>query len=1047
MVSKHHIVNPYPGLRSFEPEEAHLFFGRERQIEELIVRLDRTRFLAVVGTSGCGKSSLVRAGLLPTLTEGHPGAVGDSWRTLLFKPGNDPFLNLANAFLGKDEVTGEQSKITTEAQELEKRFRQEERGLLDTIDQLHGRDRNLVIVVDQFEELFTFHTSGAEDLASTDSKEFVERLLVAVRQTEVPVFLVLTMRSDFLGNCTEFTGLTEEINNGQFLIPRMTFEDRKLAIMGPMDVANGNIADRLVDRILQEAGEGQDQLPILQHTLMRMWDYWKSSRIGDQPMDYHEYEAVGGIDKALSLHAEEAYTELDDNRQKRLAEVLLKALTDLGADNRGTRRPTPLKEIAALAEATTEELAEVVEVFRMHGRAFLMPPPKVALEGDTVIDISHESLMRKWGRLNRWVEEEIKSAELYLRLCNSAALYQQGKTGLLGNPELQLAMNWRQETLPNLDWAQRYDLNFERAINFLDHSEREYNLAIAKKENQQKRELKRARRFTVILGLASVVSLLFLLLAFNLKFKAEDSERQARKQATLAETKSRQALEQTKEAIAQKRISEQQQEIASQQRLIAEKNRNVALEQSEIAKKNEAIATQQRGIAQGKEKEAVAARDLANKNAIEAKRQEGIAKVNQQKAEDSEANTQRLRLLAVARNIAITSSNLDQEEEPELVQLLALQAYNFNRDNGGSAHQPDIYNALAHATADEEIFRGHSDAVRCLAFNPKNGSLISGSESGEIFYWSNSDEQKPVQLKSKAKGGSIRSIASSKTGSWMAAGDYLGNLFLWQDGKADAMKKISLGSRMISSLVFHPSEKYVFVGGSDSTIVSIDLSNLGQPPHVVGRMKARLTSLAVSEDAALLASAANDGRWRLYDLRSGKQKSLYQGKIPAGGITSIDFSADNKHVAIASETGKIFIYDVQQPALKPLQLSGHTSPVSDLDFHPTNYALVSSSMDGTAKLWNLSAEGSEPVLLDNLDQWAWTVAYSPNGEHIAVGGQDKSIRRMSSNAASMTEEICPALGRNLSEEEWTKYIGNDIEQESTCPNLPLGSDNANPNKR
>ena len=136
-----------------------------------------------------------------------------------------------------------------------------------------------------------------------------------------------------------------------------------------------------------------------------------------------------------------------------------------------------------------------------------MPPHYVPIQPETVIDISHESIMRVWGRLREWVDEEMKSAELYLRLSKSAELYQQGKSGLWTNPELEIGVKWKQKNRPTPFWAQRYDPGFERAIDFLDYSKKESDFEIMKKESAQKRELSRSRKIVLFLSIASIISI------------------------------------------------------------------------------------------------------------------------------------------------------------------------------------------------------------------------------------------------------------------------------------------------------------------------------------------------------------------------------------------------------------------------------------------------------------------------------------------------------------------------------------------------------------
>ena len=469
--------NPFVGLRPFEPEEEHLFFGREKHSQELLRRLRRGRFLAVVGTSGSGKSSLVRAGLLPMLYGGMMSGASSRWRVALFRPGSDPIGELARALerpgvLGVE--TADEAEARLRATMTASTLRRSALGLGEVVR--HARlpaGENLLVVVDQFEEIFRFkETTGRR--SAEDSAAFIKLLLEASRAREQPIYVLLTMRSDFLGDCAQFRDLPEAINDGQFLIPRLNRGERRQTIVGPVKVAGEKVSPRLVQRLLNDVGDDPDQLPVLQHALMRTWDVWQADGAhtdgGSEVLDIDAYDQVGRLTGALSQHADEVYEELDAGG-RRIAETLFKALTDTSSDPRGVRRPARLAEVAKIAGVGEDQVVEVVERFRQPGRSFLMPPAGTELGGETVLDISHESLMRVWRRLKGWAEEERRSAEEYSLLARDAARHEAGEVGLLRDPALGLAVRWRQDNAPNEAWARRYDPAFTRAMDYREASQ------------------------------------------------------------------------------------------------------------------------------------------------------------------------------------------------------------------------------------------------------------------------------------------------------------------------------------------------------------------------------------------------------------------------------------------------------------------------------------------------------------------------------------------------------------------------------------------------
>ena len=446
-----------------------------------------------------------------------------SWRTAVLRPGEDPIGHLAAA-LGSTNVLGlaDEDFADTNRVLMDATLRRGGLGLAEAVRQARiPNDHNLLVLVDQFEELFRFNHNAHIAHSRDEAIAFVRLLLEAARQHELPIYVVLTMRSDFIGDCMDFPGLPEAVNDGLYLVGRMSRDALRSAITGPVSVGGGTIAPRLVHRVLNDLGDDHDQLPLVQHALMRTWDHWERTHAEGAPVDVEDYEAVGTFHRALSMHAEEAYQEAVDAGLDSVARHIFQALTDTVSDARGVRRPTTVAELAAVANVPEADILRVVDMFRRPGRSFLMPPQTVPLTSRSIIDLSHESLMRCWERLIAWAADERASAEFYLRLSRAAAWFEEGSAALWRNPELELARRWRDENQPTATWSRRYDAHFDRAMAFLDRSFEAWRRHEAELARERRAKLRRVQWAAGVLASFLVVAVSLALIAWRERQRAE----------------------------------------------------------------------------------------------------------------------------------------------------------------------------------------------------------------------------------------------------------------------------------------------------------------------------------------------------------------------------------------------------------------------------------------------------------------------------------------------------------------------------------------------
>jgi energy-coupling factor transporter ATP-binding protein EcfA2 len=505
------LVMPYPGLRPFTSEDQPLFFGREAQVSAMLRQLEDDRFVAVVGSSGSGKSSLVRAGLLPAIHEGF--LLGSTnWLSLIFKPGSQPYQRLARELQRatrldeKAAATSTNPPLNADEMSCVSTLRQTDRGLLEALTSSGiSPQTNVMVVVDQFEELFAFRLANAsrDDVASRDeAAAFVRMLLRSSSDPKARVWVILTMRSDFIGNCEAFLGLPEAVSRGQFLVPRLDRGQMEEAIRRPAEVTDAafrpfTFETGLVNRMINDAGDRPDQLPLLQHALMRTWKFAVNRANGNGSavtVSEDDYRKAGGIDKALSLHANAAWVTIaNDKRKADIARHLFVLLCDVSPDGQITRRRPKIAEVEMVTGASIAEIEEVIRLFQDDDRNFLLPAHNEELCSETDLDVSHEALLRQWDVFAKdWLVQERSDADELRSLVKQANDRRRGKGGLLGEQDLIRIRDWKERS--SLQWARRYVPAgmWNEALGFVQESEEEAERT-REEELLRKAERERAR--------------------------------------------------------------------------------------------------------------------------------------------------------------------------------------------------------------------------------------------------------------------------------------------------------------------------------------------------------------------------------------------------------------------------------------------------------------------------------------------------------------------------------------------------------------------------
>ncbi len=1025
--------NPFPGLRPFNFDESHLFFGREGQSDEILNNLAKHRFAAVIGASGSGKSSLMYCGVIPVLHGGFMTTAGSEWTVIVTRPGRSPIDNLIYSIINNPDLSEE-----VEEAGLERAYatlRRSSLGLSDVVQQMtRGARKNIFVLIDQFEELFRFLDEGEDRLERFNEAAFYVNLLIrSISQKEVPVYVAITMRSDYIGACSQFPELTHLINKSHYLIPQMVRAQKKSAIEGPIAVAGAKIAPRLVQQLLNDIGNKQDQLPVLQHALMRTWEHWQQRNEPDEPIDITDYVAIGRIDEALSQHANEIYDALDEE-EKRICEILFKALTEKGPDNQGIRRAEQLSEIALIANVPEEQVIKVIDRFKSEGGSLLMTQGEKqgALTSETVVEISHESLMRIWNRLRVWVDEEAESANQYIRLSDAAERYQLGRSGLWRPPELDLAWIWYEKQQPTSAWAKRYKQEFERAINFLKYSHEEHEREIAKHTAMERQKLRRTKNFATVLGIAAIISIIFFIFGWIKKMDADE-------QRIVAIQAKERAIEQQKIAEMRRQEAETQRLKAQQQTELAIRARAEAVRQAQLAEAARQEAERQAGIATKATIEAIAAAKTA-----EQKQQEALAA--ERLAQEQREMAYRLRMLSVAQSMSVKSLTV---KDLDLKVLLAYQAFQFNAEYDGDEFDNYIYDGLYYAKKQKvelrkgvrfNAYRQHSDMIRAIVYSKDGQRIYTTGSDGKVLEW-NARTFKTNTLVPENNHINYTLRLSDDENWLVVAGDapYILKINL----KNGEFFKITGHRGPVTDVVFLPgSDSFISLGIADSTL----RLNTGTSSSLFKKFDVRLTALTLSPDGSVLVGGNEMGAIIIWDMNNTDHEEKFSN-ITSRPIYALSFNPRGDILAVGNEDGEVTMCSYRNLSVQSYYvLRGQESRINSIGFSRDGKLIATASLDGTIQLWVLENNRMErmlPVAFKDHNDFVWSIAFSPSGNYLFAGTRDGTLKIWPTRPELLADDVCKYLIRNMTRQEWERYVGEDIPYVYTCDQVGIDLNGAN----
>ena len=981
-MSKKNKLNPFIGLRSFDKNESHLFFGRETPIRDIRDNLKRTNFSAVIGYSGSGKTSLIKSGLIPALKKTKE----EEWKISFCTPGYNTARNLAKALINTYDIANNSSEEFLD--DVERLLIDKNLSLNDTLLKLDKKNtEKCLIIIDQFEEFFNL--SKKEDLKK--STQFINLILDAIKNKENNIYVILTLRSDFIGNCAEFIGLPEVLNQSQYLIPRLNLKQFEEVINGPLDVVNYKISNDLSKVLIKDIANNQDQLAILQHAMMRTIEYWKSHSSITEPIGIDHYTAVGTMKKALSNHADEAYNELNET-EKEGCEKLFKALTNFN-NNSITRNPLEFGLLVKITGIEPLDLLKIINTFRSSDRSFIYPKEGVEIKDSTIIDISHESLLRLWTGLQSWTKEEMESSETYKDLCETAKDYQEGRGSLLSNPELAIILKWREKQLPTEEWAKRYNISYPRALNFLEDSKIKFDQELLRKSLAQSKKAKLNKLIISFMSIALIVCIALGVFAFLQKEEAFIQKEAAEQQTAKANVNEKLAKENAKEATEQKRLAQANETLAMENATEATEQTRLAEDNATLADKNAKEAEEQTRLAQSNE-------TLAKENATEAKEQTRLAKDNAKLADKNAKEATRLKNVSDAIKTAFESEkNLDLDKIDSAI-VQSKRAHNLFITNGNLKRENQIYSALNRSLFEgkskKDNFYNNRNSIGISTINQSNSSheFMSFDNSRELLFFKVDDTNNIIPL-------NVSAFKNIDLAIYSTNGEFIictkqnstnsGELLIYNEKSKQLIKRFTFPNpiRGLQSFKYLNQQYISFKENGNSFLLNLNTLKYNQFQNTDNN-----DLFSFSEKGRYLISKKNNIAL-LYQVtfnQSLPSLKLIKKITSSSNITSYQFSKDDNMLALGTQEGTVLIYNTND--LSKVEISKHKNvKISDLDFVEINNQdfIISASYDNTINLINIENQ-DDFVTLKGHKSWVKSITVDQENKILYSVSEDASFR-------------------------------------------------------
>jgi WD40 repeat protein len=949
-------VAPYRGLASFEEQHAEFFFGRETEVQRLLEILKTSPLLCVIGPSGSGKSSLVRAGLLPRLRAGELAGFEDC-RVCLLRPGAHPLQALATqlAPLGG----GRSMQATLDG------LGADRRSLHLAVSLALGADaprRRVLIVVDQLEEIFTLCSDERE------REQFLANLLHAAFASGGQTVVVLTMRADFYARCTDYPELAQRTARSLMLVGAMDTDGLRQAIEEPARRVGMFFEPGLAQTILDDVGPASSALPLLEHALLELWH----RRIGDQ-LTLDGYVEAGRVEGALAKRAEDVFSNFTRQQQDIARRTMLR-LTQPGEGTEDTRRRAARSELAGNGRVSSvdEVLGRLVDA-----RLLTTGHDDTGLD---VVDVSHEALIRGWPRLRSWIDADRAGLLTHRRLTDAAREWDAHKrepTALYRGPQLAGVRDWVTEHADDLS-----DL------------ERDFLKASAVADKRTTRRLK-----ILAIGLAALT-----VIVATLAVSALDQRNNARRQTAKAWSLGL--------ATSASLVRDRRPDISLLLALEAYRASPLAAARSSTlaaliairvpsvlailhghtgAVQSVALSSDKRTLASAGDDGTIRLWDVRTHKHLGAPLNGHGGSVS------SVAFSPGAPLLASAGDDG-TIRFWDGRTHKQLGAPLRhnsgfVSSVTFS-PNGRMLACADtdgirLWDVRTHRPLGES-FSAPIDNVNSVAFSPNGRMLASAGGAGTVRLW---DVRTHKALGAPWRHqGVVSSVVFSSNGRMLAsAGGAGGTVRLWDVRTHKALgAPLRNGQGVVSSVAFSPNGRMLASANGDKTIRLWDVRSQKALRTLSGHTGSVL-SVAFSADGRMLASASADSTVRLWDVRT---REALGAPLPGhtSGVGSVTFDPNPNILASGSGDGAVRLWSVRTHKALGAPLKGHTGLVRSVAFSPDGRLLASAGDDWTIRLWSVRAHKALGPPLKSHSDVVRSVAFSPDGRLLASAGDDGTIR-------------------------------------------------------